>query len=88
MAPKKKPDHMAGLSHIAGVLFGDVHPCTQRREYNMKHFAQRDFVNTTPIKVTEASNAPLANVIGKFITLCLSTIGLVYSLMLMWIAHQ
>lgn len=54
----------------------------------MKHFAQRDFVNTPPSKATEASNAALANVIGKFITICLSTFGLVYSLMLMWIAHQ
>ncbi|WP_166714526.1 hypothetical protein [Pantoea sp. Acro-807] len=54
----------------------------------MKNFAQRDFVNTTSIKENDVNTDAIANAIGKFLTLCFSTIGIVCCLMLMWMAHQ
>lgn len=54
----------------------------------MNNFAQRDFVNTTSNKALTAKASPFSNVIGKFIVLCFSTLGLVYSLAFMWMAHQ
>jgi hypothetical protein len=54
----------------------------------MKNFAQRDFVNATSNKAIAAKVTPFSNVIGGFVTLCLSTIGLIYTLVFMWMAHQ
>ncbi|WP_156137306.1 hypothetical protein [Pantoea sp. MBLJ3] len=54
----------------------------------MINFAQRDFVNTTPNKAPVAEATTIPNMIGKFVVLGLSTTGLVYTLMFMWMAHQ
>jgi hypothetical protein len=54
----------------------------------MINFAQRDFVNTTPNKALAAEATTIPNMIGKFVVLGLSTTGLVYTLMFMWMAHQ
>lgn len=54
----------------------------------MKTFAQRDFVNTTSVNKNTGDTAAITNIIGKFLTLCFSTIGIVCCLMLMWMAHQ
>lgn len=54
----------------------------------MKNFAQRDFVNATSNKAITAKVTPFTNVIGRFITLFLSTLGLIYTLAFMWMAHQ
>ncbi|MDT0178175.1 hypothetical protein Q9R34_19310 [Enterobacter sp. BRE11] len=84
----KKPDHKAGLSQITGALFGDVRPCTQQRKYNMKSFAQRDFVNSSVTQSAGEENGSISNTLGKFVTLCLSTIGVIFSLYFVYLAHR
>lgn len=54
----------------------------------MNNFAQRDFVNTTSNKAIPVKATPFTNIIGKFVTLCFSTIGIIYTLVFMWMAHQ
>ncbi|EFM17707.1 hypothetical protein [Pantoea sp. aB] len=54
----------------------------------MNNFAQRDFVNATSNKALSAIATPFSNVIGRFLVLCFSTLGIVYSLAFMWMAHQ
>lgn len=54
----------------------------------MKNFAQRDFVNTTSNKALAAEVSSFPNMIGQFIVLCFGTLGLVYTLAFMWMAHQ
>lgn len=54
----------------------------------MNNFAQRDFVNATTNKALSAKATSFSNVIGRFLVLCLSTLGLVYTLAFMWMAHQ
>ncbi|MEL7698429.1 MULTISPECIES: hypothetical protein [Pantoea] len=54
----------------------------------MNNLAQRDFVNATSNKAVSAKATSFSNVIGRFFVLCFSTLGIIYSLAFMWMAHQ
>lgn len=53
----------------------------------MKNFAQRDFVNSTVYQTTTPAESGVANVFKQVVTLVLSTLGIIFSLYFVYLAH-
>ncbi|MBM0749031.1 MAG: hypothetical protein E7G42_01220 [Serratia marcescens] len=53
----------------------------------MKNFAQRDFVNSTVYQTKTPQESGAANVFRQAVTLVLSTLGIIFSLYFVYLAH-
>lgn len=53
----------------------------------MKNFAQRDFVNSTVYQTKTSQESGAANVFRQAVTLVLSTLGIIFSLYFVYLAH-
>jgi len=84
---RKSPAIWPGFNKLQGLSCGDWHPCTQQREYIMKNFAQRDFVNSTVYQTKTPQESGAANVFRQAVTLVLSTLGIIFSLYFVYLAH-